>query len=572
MLNYKSISDTFTSKSIIEMFKIKKIKINLTVGFVICLCLITNIFGQENSDKKREIFQNQQRALNLSLYKNNIKSLEDAPMRCFVRKQIVEFIFAKKVKEHYGTAEDFAVDCLEDIDKNPKQFTSTNFKTEMISLLRTNLPNTAKKIEVKYLTNRKESDTADLVESVTNENVEGITNRILSKIQRGEVPQNINFTVYRIKEKNPQSAILILDTLLKHYENSEITDSRSSILNTLFADYTSDLTSNEVKTRFLFHLIKMGQKALTAEQESKLLFFSRWMLKSALPQIKELIPAQFQQASAISTTLDSKISAEEKELLEILKRIEESEDKLGQTIIEAEATEFKKLQYILWERAAKIALSEKKFKIAVDCILRYEGHTEDYTKVLIDQFLTRYILSATLKEKDFESADYVVENTEDLIGKAFSLLEISSEHSKLKDEIKALEKLNEALRVLDKAENDIHKVRNMLSAARLATKIENADAFEILSLAIKVINRLPSLSPDDQLETESRNKYVSGILMPNAYNLNNTFNTLAAEDVDFAYPIAQGIQRKDLRLVAEIVIEMHKVYPYTPEKSKESSK
>jgi hypothetical protein len=61
----------------------------LTFGF-----LIGN--SQTLSDKK-ENYQNQQRALALSFLNNDIKSAEDAPMRCFLRFQVVSFIFERKV-------------------------------------------------------------------------------------------------------------------------------------------------------------------------------------------------------------------------------------------------------------------------------------------------------------------------------------------------------------------------------------------------------------------------------------------------------------------------------------------
>lgn len=557
---------------IFEILKIifvmnKKMNYFFKVTVVFSLVVSTTILGLgQNLTQKREIFQNQQRALSLSFYKNSIKSLEDAPMRCFARKQIVEFIFSKKVKDQFDTAESFAIDCLEDIKNNPKQFTNSldsYFSGEIIHLLKANLPGIEKKIG-KYQTKSEYSNYEDFLEADANKDANGLISKLLGKLQKGEMPPDVFFTIAKIRQTNPEASIVLLEPILRYYENSVISKDSDEKLFFISKDFLSDSVPIELKRRYVLLAIRLGQKAIFNEDVNSRLFTSSFsFFKWTQPIFKQLFPDLYPQALTIYTTLESKYSQANTEELEIYKRIEESDNKLEQTIIEAEATDDKEMKRGLWTNAAKLALKEKKFRLAVDCITKRESDS-DFDRGYKTQILTTDILPAALEEKDFEAAEYVVKNVEDSIGKGFALLEISFAYSKTDDKTTALEKLNEALRVLDKAENDIHKVRTMLSAARLATKIENANAFEIADSAIKVINRLPTPNTEDKLETKSRTKHFEEILHPTANNIANTFKVLAEKDVDFAFPIAQAIQRKDLRLIAEIVVEMNKKYAYTP--------
>lgn len=552
---------------------IKQICVN---SFVVILCVVTvlAVFGQTKSDKKREDFQNQQRVINLSFYKNNIKSLEDAPMRCFVRRQIVEFVFAKKVTTQYELAEDLAIACLEDYAKNPKQFNAglrLILPNEMIFLLRNISLETSEKARVKYLFKKDDKNLIEFSEEELKQNPDALINKVRAKIQSGNLPSNILTIYFTIQRLKLETVPLLLDLILKHFERLAITQDYDPMFYSFSGNFMNKDVPVEIKRRYLQLAVRLAQKGLTQDKDSELSIKSFQLLSWTLPIMKEITPSIYPQAAAIYATLKGRLADDGQRFLEVYERIKKSEDKLGQTLIEAEAAEDEDLIEYLWTSAGRLAVKEKKFKLAVDCINKRASET-DFDIGYKRQILKDEILSAALKENDFEAADYVVEIIDGNYSKGNSLLDIAFAHLKLKDETKALEKLNEALRVLEKAEDDIYKMLNLFSASRLATKIENADAFETANSAIKVVNRLSALAPEDLSETESRNQYVAKVLIPNAINIENTFGILAKKDVNFAYPISQGIQRKDLQLVAEIVIEMHKVYPYTPQKEKEVQK
>lgn len=535
MLNWKTLRLLINGR-FPKMLKCKYFKCTLFVGLIISVCFVTNASTQEISDKKRQAFQNQQRALSLSFYKNNIQNLENAPMRCYVRKQIIEFVFKEKVKEHFEMAEDFATDCFEDIKNNPNEFLRVGtyiFSGELMSLLRINSPDAAKQIEQKYELSKEVSEYTDFLDANLLDDPDTVINRILLRVKTGQMSRNIIYLLPRISERNPVKVIPLLDEILKYYEKLPITKEFDSDLTLIGNEYLKKSIPVRIKRRYLSLVIRLGQRAIVETSDSQLFNTATDLLKSALPIVKGEFPNSYSQAAAILATLESKYSQIHKEELEINKRIKESKNKLEQTIFEAKSTENEAIKSALWWRASKLALKEKKFRLSVDCVLNNKSSNDEFTKSFITLSLIKVILPVALKENDFESADYIIENTDQLIAKAFGSLSVSSEYLKLKEESLPLEKLNDAIRILDKADDDIHKVRAIFEASILATKIKNADAFEIANFAIRTINKLPGLDAEHLIGSNDSNKYVAYVLIPNAYNIESAFESLSQKRCGF---------------------------------------
>ena len=515
--------------------------------------------SQTPSDKK-ENYQNQQRALALSFLNNDIKSAEDAPMRCFLRFQVVSFIFERKVFKYYDTANSFAIDCLEDIEKYSEQFNDSQksyWKSKIISLLRANSPEVAKKAEKRYSLDNEESGLADFSELNASKDTNAVVNKILGKLSKGEMPTDLVSIIEKLRERNPQAILRILDVLLNFYEIPANVDESGNELNFYVYDFLNESTSPEIRKRFLYFAVNLGQRALTEPGNRELFHLSRDVLKESLPIINREIPSLFQQASAIYATLDSKSSKAEREKDEVFKRIAESEDKLQQTIAEAEATENKALKGDLWMSAARIALEQKKFQIAVDSIMKVDFDFEGF-KIERTRFLRDDVLDSALRENDFEAANYAIKQIEDLNERGRGILKVSARFVELKDNPQAFEKLDEALKVINKSEDSPTKVRIILSAVPIAVKIDKAKAFEITSSAIKVVNHLPTPDIDSKIGTDLRKKYVEQVLLTTSFNLVSAFKILSKEDVNFAFPMTQEIQQKQWKLAAQIVTETDK--------------
>ena len=132
--------------------------------FGLCCLLAIGLSAQTERANKQEVYQNQQRAANLAVMRTNIKLLDDAPQRCFLRVQIIRFIFENKVISYNDTANALAVECLDETVDNREQFSdsqSNRQKNEILLLLRKYSPETAKKIEKRYFADVNSTDLAD---------------------------------------------------------------------------------------------------------------------------------------------------------------------------------------------------------------------------------------------------------------------------------------------------------------------------------------------------------------------------------------------------------------------------
>lgn len=548
-------------------------KFNLTFLLILLTFTPFSVFGQPDLTKKIEAYQNQHRAYNLSLLKNDIKSLEDAPMRCFLYAQIMKFIFDNKIKSYHDVADAFALECLEDVKNNSSQFSVSQasfWKSTMISLLRVNSPDVAVKAERKYFADDQDSGLSDLRELELTKNYNDVANRIISKVIKGEIPDDIFPIFIKLREKDQSLSFRLLDVLLGFFETTPNLDRFDTTLNFLSQYYLDKSTPLEIKKRFLNFSVNLGQKVLLESDTSGLFQQAKYILEVSLPEINKSVPTLYSQALLIYATLEGKVNKKNREREEVYKRIELSDNKLHQTISEAEAAEDKILKNDLWMSAARLALNQKKIKLAVDLIMKIESEVEVFN-LWRTHFLLNDVLTKSLKEEDFESAEYTINNIENLSERGSGILKIAAKFLELEDKTQAFEKIEEALKVLEKAERNQTKIRTLLSAVPTTLKIDKAKAFNITSLAIKEMNRLPTPSIDDKLGTDSRKKYVDSILLPTSFNLNSAFKLLAKEDVVFTYATSQEIDLKAWRLATQIIAETEKKYPYNQEQDKDSA-
>ncbi len=537
--------------------------------FLILSTFVTDAFGQSPIKSNADTYQNRQRALRLVLLKNEIKGLDDAPMRCFARLKVAEFIFHNDVRGEFDSATSMAIDCLEDTVNNSDQFTVANaerWKNSAISILRQKTPDVAAKAENKYLAD-VDSALSDLQELNRSGNTVDIANRTILKIAGGKVSDYVVTIYQNIRQKDPKSANKILSALLGYFERTPDTASYSIMLDFMRDYYLDENAPVELTTRYLEFVVNRSRRQIGDPDASQTAQSVLWTLKYALPRIKETIPSLYTEAESLMLVLDSRLHKNDRESEEAYQRIDESKDKLQQAISEAEAAEGKAFESNMWLYASNLALEKKKFQMAVDCRLKVAPGIKQFVRDH-DYFLLNSVLPAALKDKDFEASEYVIKRIDDDIRRSGGMLKIAARWLDLGDKAQAFEYLEGALKLLQKAEATTDVVRIMLSALPIAIGIEKSKGFETVSLAIKIANGLPTPTVDDRVGTVPRIKYVDGILLPNAFDLETAFKTLAKSDVGFSASTAQEIQLKSWKLVAEIVVETERKYPLPKEQNK----
>jgi hypothetical protein len=521
----------------------------------------------ETRAEKVEGYQNQQRAASLSNLRPDIKLVDDAPQRCFLRIQIAKFIFESKTANYYDTANSLAVECLDETIDNADQFSDSQLtwtKGNILSLLRKYSPQTAVKIEKKYFAETGDTDFADESEALNSKDPNQTANRIIAKIDKGEAIQNVFFAVGALRKQDPNAAFRILEAALDYYEANFDKILSDPGLVFLTYEFLADSTPIALKNRFYILLVRIGESAIADPANFMLTSLAVTNLESAMPDIKKVYPELFSRAFSLYTALSSKKSGSETESDEVYERIKNSKDKLAQTISEAESAKDKNLKNELWQSASDYAFEEKKFRLSADTRLKIEhdrkniGYSQSY-------FLIEILVEASLKEKDIESAEYIAGLVEEPDMKGRGLIKIAAKLVELKKRDAAFDKLNDGLKILEKADLTSNKIWIMLYVALpVALKIDKTRAFDIAGDAVKTINRFPTPGPDDKPGTEARKKYAD-TLTAVSYNLTSAFRLLGKEDMALAYPVSQGIQIRDWRLATQIALETQRTYPLPPE-------
>lgn len=513
-------------------------------------------------------YQNQQRASHLLLFKNEAKALDDLAMRCLVRLEIVKFIYGNDVRSEFASADAIAVDYFEDIAANLDQISDLDagrWQNFILTMLRQKSPDLAKRIEKKYMAT-VDTSVADLQE-LDATNTKQIADRTIAKIVKGDMSFFALSIHDKIRTTDPNSADRILAALLGYFEKTADTEKFAPFLDFIRGNYVAATTPPELKARYLIFVVSRAREQIADTDTGQTARFVLRMLKAALPNIQESVPGLYTEAQAMSVVLDTRLNKNDYEREEANARIEASDDKLQQVIAEAEATNDKDLKESFWNWAANLALDGKKYRMAVDLMMRVEP--DDKGGVFNNNaFLIYHVIPRAMKGKDPEAAEYAIKRISDDEGRADGLLAIAKEYLAANDKLQAFDSLERALKLLEKGDNSPDKVNAVLVSLPTAIAIEKSKGFETASLAIKFANHLPQPTVDDKIGSPSRQKYLVSVRMRVAWALVPAFKVLAKSDVGFAASTAEEIQLKDWKLLAQVIVETERKYPMPKEQKK----
>ncbi|HEV7645983.1 MAG TPA: hypothetical protein VGO50_18755 [Pyrinomonadaceae bacterium] len=549
--------------------RILKLRLPGTLSLIAFAALSIN--AQADRAKKQEAYQNQQRAANLSILRPNIKLVDDAPQRCLLRVLILQFIFEKKISDHYEAANALALECLDETVANKDQFSQMLFQTQknhILSLLRKYSPELAVKAEKKYFTDQPDSLIFADWELDIGGNPDKVADRAISKMAGGDKPSSIVSLVDKLDAVNKRAKFRVLSAALDYYEANIETVYEETDLIFLSPHYLDPETPVQLRKRFHNFVARFGMAALTQPENENLTRLAVELLKNALPDIKQISPELYPRAFSIFNALSSKSSEYEREKDGAMERINAAKDKLAQTISEAESAENPELKDTLWLQASVLALEEKKFRVAADSRMRMRELSSLYADAR-DFFYVQDLLDPCLKENDIETAGYIVKLVKSAEFQVKGLFKIAARLVELKRRETAFDTLDEGWKALEKAENKTSKIWTMQLAIPIALTIDKTRAFDMASDIVKTVNRFPTPGPDDKPGTKARQKYAD-TLTGVSYNLDLIFRLLGKENMALADPISQGIQLRELRLAAQIALETERKYPLPEEPSASS--
>lgn len=535
-------------------------RVFLQLIFLVALSLPILAQGEKNS-KAAEEYQSRQRALSLILLDSKIKSLDDAPMRCLARQEVVRFLVDSGPKDLHSYAFDFAKACVEEAERNADEFQYSSgswMQTRIINLIRKINRDLADDLEESVGLEGRLKSIAWSTELRESEDPTVVTAKVLRDVQSGTIPPGLRSFVRNLSERDQELANVILEAVLRHYEQRIATIEPDSELVPFTFEFLIGEVPQPLKDRFLVFALNLGRRAIADRSSEDLTTRATQVLSISLQWFQKDLPAYFDEANSIFQTLQAAQSETDKKLKEAFERIEAADDKLAAIISEARSATNESLKRRLWMLAAATALNENKFKVAVDAA--FEVTDPSLVRSWHPVLLKHQIVGRAVKAGDLEAVDYVIEHLDQASDKAEVLLNAATELEKKDSGAAALNYLKRGLDMIQKGEASPELLRQYAKAVELSLKLKHGDTLEMVRNMTETVNRLPTPDAKDIKDSEGRSAYVGNILTQSTYSIVEVFDKIAEKDPDQAYTISQGIQRRDLRLMAEIAVERFKRY------------
>lgn len=540
---------------------------------MVCLLLLPFTVKAQNKDGQNEINPvaalHAQTLSRISSLNQQIKTVDNATLRIYLRLKIADFIWRKKVLEGQSSADNIVLEAVEDFQKNKTEipdFYKNSFEADIQSLLRLYSPAAYKKISQDFGFKKENAlssyglmdgyDEAGIFKAV-----EDVKKRLLTNDSTNITA--ITFIIKELSSKNKTAEVnSVLDTIITSHERAIIYNPK--LLFFLNQEFTAKTTPINLQKRHLNLTLTNGQRLLQKLNSGVAdrgnyqdIYYS---LKNNLLEIERLLPSEFPQAIAILNALQEKQSQEKKKTEEIQERIKQSKDKLEQTISEAKQAESKETKNSLWQQAAELALEEKKYQLSVDCLNKIETDSSNFS-LWSDQFLDDELAKSALEDNDVESAELAISEIKSKLRNATALLQVVKHHHRNKETIQSQIILAEAIKRIKATENDAQKVRGLYEALRTAFVVDNMQTYEIGQYIVKTVNLLPSPNLEDKPDSEAKKTFVGNVQMVVVANIVPAFQIIAKQDPLIARNLANDLPR-NYRIAALLAVEIASASTY----------
>ncbi|HKS41096.1 MAG TPA: hypothetical protein VJX74_10835, partial [Blastocatellia bacterium] len=163
-----------------------------------------------------------------------------------------------------------------------------------------------------------------------------------------------------------------------------------------------------------------------------------------------------------------------------------------------------------------------------------------------------------INEGSLDDARQLSEKVEQLDLRAYLSYEIAAEAlRRFEDRTRVREILDAVAAAALKTDNSNEKARTLLGISHLYSKVDHARAFEVMTDAVKTINRIT----DPDLNNTGLSQRIEGPQFGylarydvDGFSLENAFRELAPFDFDRALLVAKALENKTLRSTAVITL------------------
>ena len=478
-----------------------------------------------------------------------IKLTDEPAARVFMRLRLAAFLWSIRDQHSPSRPEALTAEALADLRDNESEIPELyrrSYQRELLALVRLRAPALADQYEASISTNAQDV-AGSMLE--TRGGTAPAVEMVRQSLQRGEDPGSFFiFFLERLKRQQPAEVPRVLSAILDAEERRP-----SSIsVETLFwlrGELMDERHPAGLRRRYLVTVLNATRRHEQFDRTT--LAHAHDLLNALLPYIWTSLPSRYGEAAAQTAAMTTRAPREQREMMELRERIQQSNDRVEQLLSEARATQNVSLRNVLLSDAAQIALQQGNLRRAVDIAIDLPA--EGQSALWRDQFLAE-VTSSALSRRDTETAGYAASKMVAPLKRAAATQKIALYFFELGDVGQALEILNNAFKDIESADNDARKAVGLLEIAVAFARVDETRVSGIVQAAMSVINSIPA--PNERRGSDARNQFVRDSLLPLVWNLILTFQELARVNGEEALNMAGSIRQREIRLPALLGVAM----------------
>ncbi|MBV9924524.1 MAG: hypothetical protein JOZ96_05730 [Acidobacteria bacterium] len=220
---------------------------------------------------------------------------------------------------------------------------------------------------------------------------------------------------------------------------------------------------------------------------------------------------------------------------------------------QAQAERNKLLKDLLYTRAAMSAMTGGDFDRALSIA---EKLGDEDRRVSLGSVIRLQAASAALKKEEVDTALRYAAGVSDLRQRAFLYGSIARALSDKNDSVRAAGVLADAERDIEKAEDDAVKANALLIIAEVKTRLDPAQGFDAVGVAVKAFNRADSKGEAGRAPAAGGGSALSAVLNASLKldtpNFEPAFVRLARVDFNRAAHLARMLERNDRSVSAQL--------------------
>jgi hypothetical protein len=481
-----------------------------------------------------------------------LKDIPYAAVRIYIRYKLAEWLW-KKGKDDTDRAEALAVKALEEIYARREELANSHrFKlvTDIFALLDTNAKETSIKLKAKYDFAAEEDLFSGFSQLTKKDGDEAVAQKLIKALNKpGDINNMINPLLNSLRTmKSPQFPI-VLGAFLDAVESGRVNANNGTLY--MFVMHFSDPQASPSFRARYFNLI-VARARIATQTPDPIVYPMLTAAIASLGEGSDLLP----EAMGLKNALAITESAASKARREAQERIDASTDKVAALIEEAERAENAQIKISFYMQAVIEARNTGKFTIAIDLIGKLkELDKRDSRNDWADSEFTT-IAKRALDKDEVEIAMIATDRIEEPVDHAEALKTAAEYFDRKKEAVAAREAISKMLKLLanrlEEGEDGL-RANTLVRTLPLIQKADKITLPEAIAITAKAINDQSTPGAEDKPGTDKFANYVFNTMWLN-YSVTTMTAVLSSHDKTDARDLSERIQRREVRIVADLVL------------------